>query len=200
MSASAIDAAVLRAQDYPVRYPGTGLSHRPSAHLAVVACMDARLSVYDLLGLREGEAHVLRNAGGVITDDTLRSLAISQQLLGTTEVMLIHHTGCGMLTFTDDDFADSVERDTGARPTWTAQTFTDLDNDVVHSITRVQTEPSLLHRDRVRGFVWNALDGTLREVTGDPARPARSRATCSTAVPQQSGPPVLRPAEPLRCG
>src|SRR3954464_2371352 len=110
----------------------------PAKHVAVVACMDARLNVYAMLGLREGEAHVIRNAGGVVTDDEIRSLAISQRLLGTTEIMLIHHTDCGMLTFSDDEFRSQVEADTGVRPGWAAEAFSDLEGDVRQSIARIE--------------------------------------------------------------
>lgn len=136
----------------------------PSAHLAVVACMDARLNVYAILGLEEGQAHVIRNAGGVITDDEIRSLAISQRLLGTTEIILIHHTDCGMLTFTDDEFKASVQKDTGIKPEWAAEAFPDLDEDVRQSIARIKVSPFIPHTDHVRGFVFDVATGRLREV------------------------------------
>src|SRR6201995_3710329 len=136
----------------------------PDKHVAVVACMDARLDVYRVLGLNEGEAHIIRNAGGVVTDDAIRSLAISQRLLGTEEIILIHHTGCGMLTFTDDDFKRSIEQDTGIRPEWGAEAFGDLDADVRQSINRVKASPFIPHRDAVRGFVYEVETGRLREV------------------------------------
>jgi carbonic anhydrase len=135
----------------------------PSAHLAVVACMDARLNVYAILGLAEGQSHVIRNAGGVVTDDAIRSLAISQRLLGTTEIILIHHTDCGMLTFTDDQFKTSVKEDTGIRPPWAAEAFPDLDDDVRQSIARIKASPFIPHTD-VRGFVFDVATGRLREV------------------------------------
>ncbi|MGI9184496.1 MAG: beta-class carbonic anhydrase [Solirubrobacteraceae bacterium] len=137
----------------------------PAKKLAVVACMDARLSVYGALGLQEGEAHVIRNAGGVITDDAIRSLAISQRLLGTEEIVLIHHTGCGMLTFRDDEFRDAIEQDTGIRPTWAAEAFSDLDADVRQSIARLQASPFIPHKDAIRGFVYEVESGRLREVS-----------------------------------
>jgi carbonic anhydrase len=132
--------------------------------VAVVACMDARLNPTGLLGLKEGDAHVIRNAGGVITDDAIRSLAISQRLLGTEEVMLIHHTDCGMLTFKDDDFRRQVEEDTGVKPTWAAETFDDLDGDVRQSIARIKASPFIPKKDGVRGFVYDVENGSLREV------------------------------------
>ena len=136
----------------------------PTAKLAVVACMDARLNVYALLGLEEGEAHVIRNAGGVITEDEIRSLTISQRLLGTTEIILIHHTDCGMLTFTDDDFKASIAKDTGIKPEWAAEAFADLDEDVRQSIARIKVSPFVPHRESVRGFVFDVGTGRLREV------------------------------------
>lgn len=143
---------------------GPQLPSAPATGVAIVACMDARLNVYAALGLAEGQAHVIRNAGGVVSDDVIRSLAISQRLLGTTEIMLIHHTDCGMLTFTDDDFRDSVEKDTGIRPPWSAESFRDLDADVRQSIRRIKASPFLMHADTVRGFVVDVATGRLREV------------------------------------
>ena len=136
----------------------------PSQHVAVVACMDARLNVYAILGLSDGEAHVIRNAGGVVTDDEIRSLAISQRLLGTTEVILIHHTDCGMLTFSDDQFKASIEAETGIKPSWAVETFTDLDNDVRQSIARIKASPFVPHKDQIRGFVFDVATGKLNEV------------------------------------
>jgi carbonic anhydrase len=137
----------------------------PGKHVAVVACMDARLDVYRILGLNEGEAHVIRNAGGVVTDDVIRSLAISQRLLGTREIILIHHTDCGMLTFTDDEFKASIEHETGIKPEWAAEAFSDLDSDVRQSIARIKASPFLPRTDLVRGFVYEVETGRLREVT-----------------------------------
>jgi carbonic anhydrase len=136
----------------------------PSRQLAVVACMDARLNVYAILGLNDGEAHVIRNAGGVVTQDEIRSLAISQRLLGTEEIILIHHTDCGMLTFTDDGFKDAVQKDTGIRPPWAAEAFADLEEDVRQSVARIKADPFLVHKDRVRGFVFDVATGRLTEV------------------------------------
>ena len=136
----------------------------PASHVAVVACMDARLNVYGILGLREGEAHVIRNAGGVVTDDEIRSLAISQRLLGTTEVILIHHTDCGMLTFTDDGFKRSIQDETGIKPEWAAEAFTNLDEDVRQSVARIKASPFIPHKDAIRGFVFDVDTGKLNEV------------------------------------
>ena len=137
----------------------------PARKAAVIACMDARLNVYGALGLSEGDAHVIRNAGGVVTDDAIRSLAISQRLLGTEEIILIHHTDCGMLTFHDDDFKASIEQDTGIRPPWAAEAFPDLDQDVRQSIARVKASPFVPNKDSVRGFVYEVETGRLREVS-----------------------------------
>jgi carbonic anhydrase len=126
--------------------------------------MDARLDVYRILGLEEGQAHVIRNAGGVVTDDEIRSLAISQRLLGTREIVLIHHTDCGMLTFDDEEFRDSIEADAGDRPTWSSEAFPDLDQDVRDSVHRITGSPYVPHTDQVRGFVFDVATGRLREV------------------------------------
>ncbi|MEJ7831905.1 MAG: carbonic anhydrase [Nocardioides sp.] len=137
----------------------------PSKHIAVVACMDARLNVYGALGLEEGESHVIRNAGGVITDDEIRSLAISQRLLGTQEIVLIHHTDCGMVTFDDTEFRDAVEADTGTRPPWASEAFPDEEQDVRDSIARITSSPFIPHTDQVRGFVFDVATGRLNEVS-----------------------------------
>ena len=136
----------------------------PAKQVAVLACMDARLDVHDLLGLEEGDAHVIRNAGGVVTEDAIRCLAISQRLLGTEEIMLIHHTDCGMLTFTDDEFKASIQEETGLKPAWAAECFSDLDEDVRQSIGRIKASPFVPHTDRVRGFVFDVATGLLAEV------------------------------------
>jgi carbonic anhydrase len=136
----------------------------PAKHVAVVACMDARLNVYGLLGLNEGEAHVIRNAGGVVTDDEIRSLSISQRLLGTKEIILIHHTDCGMLTFTDDEFKKGIQDETGLKPQWAAESFTDLDTDVRQSVNRIKASPFIPHTEQVRGFVFDVATGKLNEV------------------------------------
>jgi carbonic anhydrase len=136
----------------------------PSRNIAVVACMDARLDVYGILGLGQGESHVIRNAGGVVTDDEIRSLAISQRLLGTKEIILIHHTDCGMLTFTDDEFKAGIQAETGIKPEWAAEAFSDLDEDVRQSIKRIKNSPFIPHTDAVRGFVFDVATGQLNEV------------------------------------
>ena len=158
----------------------------PAAHLAVVACMDARLNIYAILGLQEGQAHVIRNAGGVITDDEIRSLTISQRLLGTTEIILIHHTECGMLTFTDDDFKASIQQDTGIKPEWAAEAFPDLDDDVRQSIARIQASPFIPHKDAVRGFVFDVASGSCARSSRPAARPV------DTDWERAAGPPAAR--------
>ena len=137
----------------------------PGKGLAVVACMDARLNVYALLGLSEGEAHVIRNAGGVVSDDVLRSLVISQRLLGTREVVLVHHTDCGMLTFTDDQVKADIEADVGLRPHFALEAFSDLERDIRQSIARIKASPFVPHKDSIRGFVYDVRTGALQEVT-----------------------------------
>ncbi|HEU4899704.1 MAG TPA: carbonic anhydrase [Actinomycetota bacterium] len=137
----------------------------PGKGLAVVACMDARLNVYALLGLEEGQAHVIRNAGGVVSDDALRSLVISQRLLGTREVILIHHTDCGMLTFTDDQVKADIEADIGLRPHFALEAFPDLERDIRQSIARIKHSPFIPHKDSVRGFIYDVRSGALQEVT-----------------------------------
>ncbi|MFI6047681.1 beta-class carbonic anhydrase [Nocardia sp. NPDC051321] len=139
----------------------------PAKHVAVVACMDARLNVYGALGINEGESHVIRNAGGVITADEIRSLAISQRLLGTREIILIHHTDCGMLTFTDDDFKSSIQQDVGIKPEWAAEAFADLETDVRQSIARIVASPFVPHKDSIRGFIFDVATGKLNEVLAD---------------------------------
>jgi carbonic anhydrase len=136
----------------------------PSRNLAVVACMDARLNVYALLGLGAGEAHVIRNAGGVVSEDVIRSLAISQRLLGTREVILVHHTDCGMLTFTDDQLKADIEADTGVRPHFALEAFSDLERDIRQSIARIKASPFVPRKDAVRGFVYDVRSGALQEV------------------------------------
>jgi carbonic anhydrase len=137
----------------------------PGKGLAVVACMDARLNVYALLGLEEGHAHVIRNAGGVVTDDVIRSLAISQHLLGTREIILVHHTDCGMLTFTDDEVKADLEAATGLRPHFALEAFGDLERDIRQSIARIKHSPFVTHKDSIRGFIYDVHTGALQEVT-----------------------------------
>jgi carbonic anhydrase len=147
------------AESFTAQAPG-----KPSRAVAIVACMDARMDIYALLGLAPGEAHVFRNAGGAVTEDALRSLTVSQRHLGTTEVMLIHHSSCGMQTFSDDEFKSAIVADTGIKPAWASEAFTDADADVRQSIARVKACPFLPHRDSVRGFVYDVGTGLLREV------------------------------------
>ena len=137
----------------------------PARGVAVVACMDARLDVHKMLGLEEGDAHVIRNAGGVITDDEIRSLAISQRLLGTSEIILVHHTDCGMLTFTDDELKQQIQEDVGVKPHFSMESFSDLEEDVRQSIRRIQASPFIPNKDSVRGFVYEVETGRLREVS-----------------------------------
>jgi carbonic anhydrase len=160
---SVTDQLLANNEAYAASFSGP-LPIPPAKGVAVVACMDARLNVYGILGLAEGEAHVIRNAGGVITDDEIRSLAISQRLLGTTEIILIHHTDCGMLTFTDDGFKADIQADVGIKPAWSAEAFADLDTDVRQSIARIEASPFVPHTDAVRGFVFDVATGRLREV------------------------------------
>ena len=137
----------------------------PGKALAVVACMDARLNVYALLGLEPGEAHVIRNAGGVVTEDVIRSLAISQHLLGTKEIVLVHHTDCGMLTFTDDEVKADIEAATGLRPHFALEAFSDLERDIRQSIARIKASPFVPNKDSIRGFIYDVRSGALQEVT-----------------------------------
>lgn len=140
------------------------LTARPTTSVAIVCCMDARIDLFALLGLSQGDAHLIRNAGGIVTDDVIRSLLISQRKLGTTAIMLIHHTQCGMLGFTDDELKAEIEAETGLRPPFALEAFPDLDADVRQSIARIRTSPYLPHRDIVRGFVYEVETGRLREV------------------------------------
>ena len=162
---SVTDELIENAKSYAASFDKGDLPMPPARKIAVVACMDARLNPYGLLGLSEGDAHVIRNAGGVITDDEIRSLAISQRLLGTEEIVLIHHTDCGMLTFTDDEFKRSIQDETGIKPEWAAEAFPDLDEDVRQSIARVKASPFIPNKDSVRGFVYEVESGNLREVS-----------------------------------
>jgi carbonic anhydrase len=161
---SATDQLLANNESYAASFDKGDLPIPPAKKVAVIACMDARLNVHALLGLEVGDAHIIRNAGGVVTDDEIRSLAISQRLLGTEEIVLIHHTDCGMLTFTDDGFKADIEADTGIRPPWAAEAFGDLDADVRQSIARIKASPFVPHKDSVRGFVYDVHTGKLREV------------------------------------
>jgi len=160
---SATDELLANNASYVEQFAGQ-LPLPPAKGVAVVACMDARLNVYAILGLKEGEAHVIRNAGGVVTDDEIRSLAISQRLLGTREIILIHHSDCGMLTFTDDGFKRAIQDDTGIKPTWAAEAFDDLDEDVRQSKARIAASPFIPHKDAIRGFIFDVATGKLNEV------------------------------------
>ena len=161
---SQIDELLRNNESYAASFGKGDLPLPPARKLAVVACMDARLDPARALGLSEGDAHVIRNAGGVISDDAIRSLAISQHLLGTEEIVLLHHTDCGMLTFSDEDFATRLEEESGERPTWQAQAFGDLEQDVRDSVRRVKESPFIPRTDSVRGFVYEVESGRLREV------------------------------------
>jgi len=162
---STTDELLRNAETYAASFDKGDLPIPPARKIAVLACMDARLNPYALLGLQEGDAHIIRNAGGVVTDDEIRSLSISQRLLGTEEIVLIHHTDCGMLTFTDDAFKRSVQDDVGIKPEWAAEAFDDLDEDVRQSIARIKASPFIPRKESVRGFVYEVETGRLREVT-----------------------------------
>ena len=163
---STIDEFLQNAEAYAASFDKGDLPLPPARKVAIVACMDARLNPQGVLGFSEGDAHVIRNAGGVITDDEIRSLAISQRLLGTEEIILIHHTDCGMLTFTDEQFAEQLEEDTGEKPGWVAESFTDLEADVRKGIERIKASPFVPRKDKIRGFIYQVEDGTLVEVDG----------------------------------
>ena len=158
------DTYVANAERYAASFDKGHLPLPPAKHTAVVACMDARLNPYGVLGLSEGDSHVIRNAGGVVTDDVVRSLTISQRLLGTNEIILIHHTDCGMLTFHDDDVKAQIEADTGIRPAFALEAFSDPDADVRQSIARIKASPFIPIKDSIRGFVYEVETGRLREV------------------------------------
>ena len=161
---TAIDELLENASAYAETFDKGELPLPPARRVAIVACMDARLDPQALLGLEEGDAHVIRNAGGVITDDEIRSLAISQRLLGTEEIMLIHHTDCGMLTFKDDDLRRQIQDETGVKPAWAVEAFDDLEEDVRQSIARITASPFIPRKDKVRGFVYEVETGRVREV------------------------------------
>jgi carbonic anhydrase len=161
---SQTDQLVANTESYAGGFEKGDLPLPPGRRVAILACMDARLNPYGLLGLSEGDAHVIRNAGGVVSDDAIRSLAISQNLLGTEEIVLIHHTDCGMLTFSDEEFAERLEAETGQRPEWTAHAFADLEDDVREGIATIKSSPFIPRTDSVRGFVYDVEKGSLREV------------------------------------
>ena len=162
---SATDELLKHAEDYAANFDRGELPLPPAKGVVVLACMDARLNPYGILGLSEGDAHVIRNAGGVVTDDEIRSLSISQRLLGTEEIILIHHTDCGMLTFEDADFRLHIQHETGVKPSWSAETFSNLEDDVRQSIARIKASPFIPKKDSVRGFVYDVHTGRLDEVT-----------------------------------
>ena len=162
---SVTDQLVANNAAYAKSFTAGDLPMPPARKIAVVACMDARLHVYGILGLREGDVHLIRNAGGVVTDDVIRSLLISQRLLGTQEIILIHHTDCGMLTFTDDEFKAKLEESTGQRPDWDSEAFGDLEGNVRHSVQKIKDDPFIPKTDSVRGFVYEVETGRLREVS-----------------------------------
>ena len=162
---SVTDQLLKNNEQYAASFAKGELSLPPAKQVAVIACMDARLDVHKILGLEEGDAHVIRNAGGAVTDDAIRSLMISQELLGTTEVILIHHTDCGMLTFTDDEVKRRIQDQTGIRPPFALEAFADLADDVRQSIARVKNSPFIPHKESVRGFVYDVKNGRLNEVS-----------------------------------
>ena len=163
---SAADNLMSNNANYAESFDKGHLSSPPALKIAVVTCMDARLDTHRLLGIAEGDAHVIRNAGGVVSDDVIRSLLISQRLLGTREVMVIHHTGCGMATFRDDDLKDAIEEETGLRPSFALEAFRDLGQDVRQSMARIQASPFIPSKDGIRGFVYDVKTGRLAEVIG----------------------------------
>ena len=162
---TATDDVLKNNAQYAESFDKADLPLPPALNMAVVACMDARLDTHKLLGIQEGDAHVIRNAGGVVTDDVIRSLVISQRLLGTTEVVLIHHTDCGMLTFRDDDVKDAIQADTGLRPSFAMEAFGNLEGDVRQSISRIEASPFVPAKDQIRGFVYDCATGRLNEVS-----------------------------------
>jgi carbonic anhydrase len=161
---TAIDELLRRNSEGGTAVSGDRSSARPSLEIAVLTCMDARIKVFEVLSLRHGEAHILRNAGGIVTDDAIRSLAISQRRLGTREVLVMQHTACGLSTMTDDEFKDEVEADTGLRPAWSVETFRDVKDSVRQSVERIRRSPYLPHIEHVRGFIYDIHNGSLDAV------------------------------------
>lgn len=168
MSDSVTDQLVAANREYAARFTDPGMDARPVRRVAIVACMDARIDLHAALGLDLGDCHTIRNSGGVVTDDVIRSLTISQRALGTRSVVLIHHTGCGLEKLTED-FRRELEAEVGQKPSWAVESFTDVDQDVRQSIARVRTSPFLLHTEDVRGFVFDVATGLLREISPAPA-------------------------------
>jgi carbonic anhydrase len=162
---SATDELLENAEKHAEGFDKGDLPMPPARKVAIVACMDARVNPYPIFGLELGDAHVIRNAGGVVTDDEIRSLAISQRLLGTEEVILMHHTDCGMLTFNDEEFRRQIQEDTGIKPAWSPEAFDDLEADVRQSIERIKSSPFIPHKESIRGFIYEVETGRLREVT-----------------------------------
>jgi carbonic anhydrase len=162
---SATDDLLENARAYAESFDNGEVPLRPARKVAVLACMDSRMDLVGLLGLELGDAHMIRNAGGVVTDDAIRSLAISQRMLGTREIVLLHHTDCGMQTFSDDEFKRALLEETGIKPAWAVEAFDDLDEDVRQSIARIQASPFIPHKHSVRGFVYDVHSGTVREVS-----------------------------------
>ncbi len=161
---SVTDELLKNSEGYAENFDKGDLPMPPARKVAVVACMDARINPYGLLGLQEGDAHVIRNAGGVVTDDEIRSLTISQRLLGTREIILIHHTDCGMLTFSDDELRQQIQEEAGIKPHFPMESFSDLEEDVRQSMRRIQASPFVPHKESVRGFIYEVETGRLREV------------------------------------
>jgi carbonic anhydrase len=162
---SVTDELLRNNEAYAATFDKGALPTPPARRLAIVACMDSRIDLFAALGLHVGDAHVIRNAGGVVTDDAIRSLAISQRLLGTEEIVLIHHTQCGLMMITDDEFKRTLQEETGIKPAWATEAFTDLDDDVRQSIARIKASPFIPRTDAVRGFVYDIETGRLREVS-----------------------------------
>ncbi len=169
---TAIDELLKRNYELGNVIPGDRSSPKPSLQVAILTCMDSRIRVFEIFGLRQGEAHVLRNAGGVVTDDAIRSLALSQRKLGTREVLLVHHTNCGLELVTEDDFKDELEADTGLRPTWAVEAFKQVEQSVRGSMARLRRSPFIPHTDKIRGFVYDVHTGELREVDAADAQAA----------------------------
>jgi carbonic anhydrase len=161
---SEIDHLVENAGDYASQFDHDVLPIPPKLHVAVLACMDSRLRIFGMLGLKEGDAHIIRNAGGIATEDAIRSLTISQRLLGTTEIVVIHHTDCGMERFSDEAMAEAIERETGVRPPFAFGAFDDVERDVRHTIALLRESPFIPHTDNIRGFVFEVESGRMREV------------------------------------
>jgi carbonic anhydrase len=161
------DELVANNRHFATQFTDHGLALSPRRHLAVVACMDSRMDIFQMLGLAHGDAHIIRNAGGVVTDDVVRSLVVSQRLLGTREVLLVHHTNCGLQTVTEDEFKHEIEEECGIRPWWALESFRDPVQSVRQNMKRLRLSPFIVHKMNIRGFVYDVDDGTLHEVDGD---------------------------------